>query len=132
MKKFLFKARFVLIPLGAVAMIALAGFVVMFLWNNVLTDVLHVSALSFWQAVGIFLLCKLLFGFTPGGRRRCCGGFRDRAMHQRFKGMNDEDKEKFRQRMMEKWKCGDWGSHRHRGPFRDFGQAESPTEDEKL
>jgi hypothetical protein len=41
---------------------ALLSWVVMSLWNCVLVAVLGVSVISFWQAAGILLLSKILFG----------------------------------------------------------------------
>ncbi len=46
----------------------------MALWNNILVDVLHVGAITFWQALGIFTLAKILFGGSPGGRGKWGGG----------------------------------------------------------
>ncbi len=43
------------------------GSVVMLLWNAILPAVLHVSSITFWQALGILLLSKILFGGFRGG-----------------------------------------------------------------
>ena len=40
---------------------------VMYLWNLVLPGVIHVSAINFWQALGILVLSKILFGGFRGG-----------------------------------------------------------------
>ncbi len=62
MKKGSWKKRIPLfILIGALA-IFIFGSVVMLLWNNVLTPVLHVSTVTFWQALGILVLSKILFG----------------------------------------------------------------------
>ena len=58
------------LALGAIAL-SVAGFVVMSLWNAVLVPaVAGVSAIGFWQALGLFALAKILFGGF-GGRHRC-------------------------------------------------------------
>ena len=82
------------IILFGLAAIALFPFVVQLLWNHVLTDILPVSAISYWQALGLLALCKLLFGGFPGGRgccrsSRCCG-----------RGSNDDEDEND--------ECGKW------------------------
>lgn len=47
------------------------GWVVMSVWNAVIPAISSLPALTFWQAVGIFVLCRLLVGrFGGGGRRR--------------------------------------------------------------
>jgi len=42
------------------------GFIVMALCNNILVPVLHVGLIGYWQALGIFLLSKILFGGFHG------------------------------------------------------------------
>ena len=78
------------------------GSVIMLLWNNVLTPVLHVSTITFWQALGILVLSKILFSSFNGR------GHRPRRFYWREKmlwnSMSPEQKEKFK----EEWKnrCG--------------------------
>ena len=109
MKKFFFKGRFIFIPLGIAACLTLAGFAVMLLWNALLPDILFVNTITFWQALGIFLLCKILFGFGRGGR---CGGggpgWMRHKMEEKFKHMTPEQKEAFKQKMRDR-ACGPWG-----------------------
>ncbi len=45
---------------GALAL--LFGYVVMALWNSVVAEVLAVRRLSYWQGVGLLVLCRLLVG----------------------------------------------------------------------
>lgn len=89
-----------------IAAILLFGALVMFLWNAILPAVLGVSTITFWQALGILVLSKILFGSF--GRR---GGGWNRGSHQWKKGMQDkwgnmtaEEREKFKA----EWKnrCG--------------------------
>jgi len=83
------KYRFrVFIPFLVLGVIALFSFIVMALWNNILVGVLHISAINFWQALGILVLSKILFGGFPGGR----WGRHDHRGHQ------------WRKEMLEKWK----------------------------
>ena len=86
------------IPLiiGAVAVgaVAFSG-LVMLLWNATLTPILHVSAITLWQAAGLLLLSKILFsGFR--GRRGMHGHYQKRMMWQT---LTDEQKEQFRGKM---------------------------------
>lgn len=110
MKKFFFKGRFIFIPLGIAACLTLAGFAVMLLWNALLPDILFVNTITFWQALGIFLLCKILFGFGRGGGRGCGGGpgWMRHRMEEKFKHMTPEQKEAFKQKMRDR-ACGPWG-----------------------
>jgi hypothetical protein len=65
------------IPL--VILLATLGFVafswlVMILWNGILPAVLHTGTITFWQAAGILLLARLLFGGLKGRRHRMAYG----------------------------------------------------------
>ena len=46
------------------------GALVMLLWNALVPDIFHGPMLGYWQAVGLFVLSKLLIGHFPGGGGR--------------------------------------------------------------
>ena len=52
---------------GAVAFGLVFGFLIQYLWNATLAEMFGFPALSFWQAIGLFILAKLFFGFGTGG-----------------------------------------------------------------
>ena len=82
---------------ASIALLALGG-LVMLLWNAVLPPLLHVSSISFWQAVGLFVLCKILFSpLRPGGRRHAVGP--PGPLKEKLMNMSEEEKTAFR----EKW-----------------------------
>ncbi len=59
-----------MIVLGIFAMIGLAilfGFVIMWLWNWLMPELFDLPILSYWQAVGLFILSKILLGGIGGG-----------------------------------------------------------------
>lgn len=94
------KKKFVLIPFGIAAILALVSYVVMLLWNNLLPDIIHVTTINFWQAMGIFVLSKILFGFGKGGGKPA---WMEHKMRNRFEGMSPEDKEKLKERMKDRF-----------------------------
>jgi membrane protein implicated in regulation of membrane protease activity len=50
-----------------------AGFLVMFLWNSIVTQAVSgANKLDFWQSLGLLLLCRILFynGWSIPGRPR--------------------------------------------------------------
>jgi hypothetical protein len=54
-----------IIIFGAIFIVGLAilfGFVLMWLWNWLMPEIFDLPELSYWQAVGIFILSKLLIG----------------------------------------------------------------------
>ena len=89
--------RGLLIAIAILIFIAAGGQVVLHLWNWLLPSLLGVRTITFWQAVGLLALCRLLFGgFGPRPLYR--SGFR-RRMAERFENMTPEEREKFRDGM---------------------------------
>jgi hypothetical protein len=84
---------------GAVA-VTVFSFLVMGLWNVLMPGIFAVRPINFWQALGLLVLCKILFGrFRPhvGGGPRW-----RRRMIERWEQMTPEEREKFKQGM----RCG--------------------------
>lgn len=81
-------------PLAVLALSA----VVMLLWNYVLVDALHLGRINFFQAAGLLILSKILFGGFHFGDWR---GRRFGPPHLRSKWMNmtDEERQKFREQL---------------------------------
>jgi hypothetical protein len=105
-----YRARFILIPIGVVAFLSLVSFVVMTLWNYLLPGILHVGLITFWQAMGIFVLCKILFGFGKGGHHRMGGApWMRHKMAEKFKNMTPEEREQLRAKMEQHCGRGRWG-----------------------
>lgn len=93
------RRKLFLIPFGIAAILAFFSFVVMSLWNWLLPVIFHVGAITFWQAMGIFVLCKILFGFGKGGHRWGNNGgapWMRNKMVERFKNMSPEERENFK------------------------------------
>ena len=88
--------------LAMLALIALGGEVVLQLWNWLLPPLFGLGQITFWQALGVLVLCRILFGRLggPGSYRR---GFR-RRMAERWEQMTPEERERFRQGM--RGRCG--------------------------
>ena len=105
MKKFWFKRVLMFVPL-VIAGIFLISAVVMGLWNAILPAVIGVKSISLWQALGILVLSKILFGGFHGGWRGRHGKERWMEMKQKFAAMSPEEREKLK----EEWKsrCGTW------------------------
>jgi hypothetical protein len=114
MKHFFYKGRFVFIPLAVAAILSLISYVVMQLWNHLLPDIIHVSTINFWQAMGIFILSKILFGFGGKGPGRGGAPWMRRKMAEKFKNMTPEEREKFQAEMTDRmcgrpgWARRDW------------------------
>lgn len=73
----------------------MGGVIVMKLWNWLLPVRFEGPQITFWQALGLLALCRILFGgfgFRGPGRSR----FRQR-MEERWERMTPEERERFRQ-----------------------------------
>ncbi|MEY3239996.1 MAG: hypothetical protein RIR11_1434 [Bacteroidota bacterium] len=57
------------LPFIFMAAVLVVGGVVMFLWNAILPEVTGVRPLTFIQAIGLLILCRILFGGFRGGGR---------------------------------------------------------------
>jgi len=67
------------------------GFLVQYLWNVIIVSVFAIRAITYWEAVGIIVLCKLLFGGHPHPHPRPKRGGREISpMHEIFGERRDE------------------------------------------
>jgi hypothetical protein len=85
--------------LGMLLFIAIGGEIVHLLWNWLLPGVFGWRPITFWQAVALLALCRILFGGLGirGGPRTY---FRRRMAErwtQRWEQMTPEERERFRQ-----------------------------------
>ena len=98
---------FVLAPIALVAFIAICGQVVMHLWNWLLPTLFGLHAITFWQALGLLILCRILFGGFGGHHRDRRNKWRNK-MNQRWENMSPEERAK----LSEGWRgrCGGFQS----------------------
>jgi hypothetical protein len=86
-------------PLAILAMVAFAalgGEIVKLLWNWLLPPLFGWRLITFWQAVGLLALCRILFG-RWGGRGFRRYGLRGR-MREGWEKMTPEERERVRER----------------------------------
>lgn len=88
--------RAIFIPIAIAAGIFIFGSLVMFLWNSILPAVLGISTITFWQAIGILVLSKILFGGFRGGHGHC-NSHAGHHLRGKWMNMNPEDREKMKQ-----------------------------------
>lgn len=108
--RFSFRKKMIFIPFLVIGGLALVSYIVMLLWNALIPAIFHLTAITFWQAAGILILSKILFGFGKGGHRGGAPWMRNRM--ERFKNMSPEEQTRFREQWRER--CGKWGGHHGR------------------
>jgi hypothetical protein len=91
---------------GITLFIFIGGQLVMHLWNWLLPTLFGWRQVTFWQAVGVLALCRILFGgFGRHGYGR--SNIRRRIserMEERYAAMTPEERERFRQNW--RGRCG--------------------------
>ena len=93
-----------IVPFAIIAIplfITIGGEIVMHLWNWLLPPLFGWREITFWQAFGLLALCRILFG-RLGGHGSGRSNFR-RRMDERCANMTPEERERFRQRMGERF-----------------------------
>lgn len=96
--------KVVRVVLCVVAGAAVFGFIVKSLWNVLVPPIFGWHTIGFWQALGLLILSKILFG----GFHRHAGRGRERwgeRFKQRMDAMTPEERERFRKGM----RCGRGG-----------------------
>jgi len=97
--------RAIFIPIAIAAGVFLFGSLVMLLWNWLMPAVFGLGIITFWQAIGLLVLSKILFGGFKGAHGHCKSHHsRMHDWHGRYMHMSPEAKEK----MKAEWKdrCG--------------------------
>ncbi len=82
-----------------IAGIAILSFVVMQLWNWILPEAAGWNTITFWQAMGLLVLSKILFsGWGRGGSKWKQYRWKSK-MKEKWDNMSDEEKSKFKDMM---------------------------------
>jgi len=88
-----------LFPVFASAILFAVSAAVMLLWNAIIPDISPLNPISYWQAMGLLVLCRILFGSLRFANAR----HHPRAIHgirEKFMNLNPEEQKAFR----EEWK----------------------------
>jgi hypothetical protein len=120
------------------AVFAAAVAIVMLLWNALIPPIVGWTAISYWQAAGLMILCRLLLGgfghFGRFGRHHGnCRNCREKDFHYwhmmrgKMKGMSREEKREYMRKHMR------FGMRFDAGAFCDdeATQAETGTAEEE-
>ena len=98
---------------GIALFMALGGWIVQHLWNGLLPPLFGWRMITFWQALALLVLCRILFGGFSGGGHRGMGMRRrmrermEERWAERWEKMTPAEREKFRQGMHARCGFGD-------------------------
>jgi hypothetical protein len=86
------------------------GFVMvtMYLWNWLVPSLFGGPVITFWQALGLLVLSKILFsGFGKGGHRHGGGSWKQQYwkshLKEKWSTMTPEDRERLKEKIRGKW-----------------------------
>lgn len=100
-----------MVPMFIVALGAMAA-LVMLLWNAIVPDVIGWTAVNYWQALGLLVLCRLLIGFSGkfahGRGHGLHGHFHH---HKKLHAMNDEERMEYIRKRFEQKENGQEERH---------------------
>ena len=118
------KLRF-LMPIWFFVIAATFSSIIMLLWNWLMPAIFGLTAISFWQAMGLFALARILFGNFGFFERakmheRIHHGVGGNPIHKKWMRMSDEQRREF----IEKRRKFGFG---HPHPF-DMGQYDEKCE----
>ena len=114
-----------LMPVGFLAVTAGFSAVVMLLWNWLMPSLFGLGVINFWQALGILVLSRILFGGFGGGhglkRHKFHAGHH---MREKWMKMTPEQRQEFVSKRMEHFDKGGFFGGRN---F-DFGTDENTSQ----
>ncbi len=102
--------------LGA-GLIVLMGFVIMWLWNWLMPMIFNLPQLNYWQAVGVFILSKIIFGGFGGGSSNESGHKSKKRKKDTIRGHIKSEFEK------------EFDKEFDKEYDKEFGNKENPNED---
>lgn len=95
-----------------IVFITAVGFATMLLWNNLIPDLFHGPIITFWQALGLLLLGKLLFGWHNHHGSKWERGREWKArMREKMANMTPEEQERMKEYFRNR--CRGFGGWRH-------------------
>ncbi|GAB3997592.1 hypothetical protein GCM10028807_43010 [Spirosoma daeguense] len=101
-----------LFPFFLFAFLAITG-IVYWLWNNVLVDVTTVKRVTYWQAMGLLILSRILVGGFRFGPPKGGHSWKEASqLREKWRSMSEEERARFK---------SEW---RRRGPWGHKGRNE--------
>ncbi len=101
-------AMFFKCVLAIILAIIFFSWVTYLLWNWLVPVLFNGPIITYWQALGLLVLTKILF-FGIGGRRQCYSGGSGPQGHwkhrfyEKLSSLTPEEREAFKKKMRDKW-----------------------------
>ena len=113
------KLRFFM-PIGLLAIVAGGSAIVMLLWNWLMPSIFGLGTISFWQALGICILCRILFGKFDGAHHKMHKrhGLHSALVREKWLKMTPEQRDEFINRRKAHFTRDGFCDERHFDSFR--------------
>jgi hypothetical protein len=85
-------SKLLLHPLWIIGLVALFGTITMGLWNDLLPFIVGLPRINWFQAVGLLILCRILFGGIGHGFHGGIFHNRKNLFHDRWNAMSEEER----------------------------------------
>lgn len=105
MKRVIHKYKYFFYPIFGAAALFLFGSVIMLLWNWLMPEIFGLTTINFWQALGLFILSRILFS-GMGGKKKHSHKHKWGGHKGKEKWMNmtpEERKEWFKKKRFAEW-----------------------------
>lgn len=99
------KRNYLFVLLIPLFVFAAAG-LVQWLWNAILPEVAHAGHISYWQSLGLLVLCRILFGGF-GSHRPDKHFAHHKDAREKWMNMSEEEKQKFKSELKSRCRTTD-------------------------
>ncbi len=89
------RSRGIKIAFTGIIVLAALSAAVMLLWNLVVRGIFGLASINFWQALGLLLLTRILFGRLGFGANRMMMHGRGNPIHEKWMKMTPEQRKEF-------------------------------------
>lgn len=105
---------------AAVAFVAAFSFAIQWLWNSLMPDIFGLPTINYWQAIGLFVLSKLLLG---------CGGLgsdksKDSCDPSKEEDIEDKKMEENFENYFKQLFCSDHGVETSKDQYQEYWEKE--------
>jgi hypothetical protein len=106
-------SKLFLYPLWIISLVAIFGTITMYLWNALLPTIAGLPIINWFQAVGLLILCRILFGGIEHGFRGGVFLNRKNLFHDRWNAMSDEERNTLAEQIKKRHGFDFHGEHWH-------------------
>ena len=109
------KKRFTM-PLGVLLIAVVFSVVIMLLWNWLMPTIFGLTAINFWQALGMLILSRILLGnlrlkFHNGDEEMRCGLHGRNHLREKWTKMTPEERKEYIKKTHHHWHDERFGKH---------------------